>query len=523
MAFVQCTTAAYAGRANSASLLANMSVGLVLAKRYRLVEELGRGGMGSVWRAVDLELDAPAAVKLIEPELLQSSEAVARFKREAKAAAAIRSTHVVQTFGYGVDNGIPYIAMELLKGESLAQRLERVRKLSPADTAYILGQVARALGLAHKNGIVHRDMKPDNVFLVREDDAEVCKVLDFGIARHRGGLDDSGGVKTKTGAVLGTPYYMSPEQATAKTVDHLTDIWSYGVIATECITGKRPFESDSIGGLFSAICMEPIVAPSQLGPVPAGFDAWFAKAAARDKSARFQTIKEAVDKLELVCGRSSGRPSAVSIPVERGDTALSQGTAPAVAAGPAGSRIAVGMQTTSAPSSRSIPGLSKPSRTTATFLATIVTVLVMAGLYVGWRSMIRSGATLTKASVSASVPSSPSQSPVSVSAASVTAEPRPMTTAVPIALGANRDAGIITTAANLLPQRAAITKSEIRPKTTQVTQPGAGSPVTPSAKGSGSAPSGASVSTAPKPNCDPPYTLDDQGRKYFKPECYMKR
>ncbi len=255
---------AYASITKSASLLANMSAGLVLARRYRLIEELGRGGMGSVWRAVDLELDAPAAVKLIDSELVRAPEAVARFKREAKAAAAIRSTHVVQILGYGVDNDTPYIAMELLEGESLAQRLERVNKLSPEETADILGQVARALGLAHKSGIVHRDMKPDNVFLVREDETEVCKVLDFGIARRRGGLDDSVGLKTKTGAILGTPYYMSPEQATGKDVNHLTDIWSFGVIATECITGKRPFESDSTGGLFSAICIE-----SPARPVPA--------------------------------------------------------------------------------------------------------------------------------------------------------------------------------------------------------------------------------------------------------------
>ncbi len=391
-----------------------MSVGLVLAKRYRLVEELGRGGMGSVWRAVDLELDAPAAVKLIEPELVQSSEAVARFKREAKAAAAIRSTHVVQIFGYGVDNGIPYIAMELLKGESLAQRLERVHKLSPADTAYILGQVARALGLAHKHGIIHRDMKPDNVFLVREDDAEVCKVLDFGIARHPGGLDDSGGLKTKTGAVLGTPYYMSPEQATAKPVDHLTDIWSYGVIAAECITGKRPFESDSVGGLFSAICMEPIVAPSQLDPVPAGFDAWFAKAAARDKSARFQTIKEAAERLELVCGRPSGRPSAVSVPAEQGGTVLSSGVArPGAAASSAGSMMPVGMQTTSAPSSRSVPGLPKQKRSAATLIAaSVAVVLIIAGLYARLRWMRKPDTANAAASIAASAVVTPLPSQV---------------------------------------------------------------------------------------------------------------
>ena len=133
-------------------------------------------------------------MKLIDPEFVASSEAVARFRREAQASAAIRSTYVVQILDHGVDNGTPFIAMELLKGESLAQRLERLGKLSPELSAHILGQVARALALAHSHGIVHRDMKPDNIFLVREDDEDVGKVLDFGIARHRGALGESGGL-----------------------------------------------------------------------------------------------------------------------------------------------------------------------------------------------------------------------------------------------------------------------------------------------------------------------------------------
>ena len=399
---------AYGNRTNSASFTDNMSAGLVVGQRYRLIEELGRGGMGSVWRAVDLELDAPAAVKLIEPDLMQSSEAVARFKREAKAAASIRSTHVVQILGYGVDNGQPYIAMELLKGESLAARLEQAGKLTPEFTLTILTHVGRALALAHEHGIVHRDLKPDNIFLVREMDQCIGKVLDFGVARHRGGLGDSGGLKTKTGAVLGTPYYMSPEQATGKDVDHLTDIWSFGVIATECITGARPFESDSIGGLFSAICMEPMPVPSQLGSVPAGFDAWFAQIVARDKGVRFQSIQEAVAKLELVCGRPSGRPSAVSIPVERGDTVLSSGVAaPPAAAGSAGSMMAVGMQTTSAPSSRSVHGLPKPSRNSAALVAAVVTALVLVGLFVGWRWMHGPDAAPSAASIAGSASAMP--------------------------------------------------------------------------------------------------------------------
>ncbi len=277
-----------------------MSVGLVLAGRCRLTSKLGQGGMGSVWRAEDMNLGAEVAVKLIDAAFADSPEALKRFRREAQAAARIRSTLRGQILDHGIDNGTPFIAMELLKGESLAQRLESVGKLSAEQTGRILGHVGRALALAHDNGIVHRDMKPENIFLVREGEDDVGKVLDFGIARQSGGLADSGGLKTQTGAILGTPYYMSPEQATGQTVDYLTDIWSFGVIASECLTGRRAFDSESLGGLFHAICMAPLPVPSQLGLVPAGFDDWFAHAVARDKPARFQTIKEAADGLRAL-------------------------------------------------------------------------------------------------------------------------------------------------------------------------------------------------------------------------------
>jgi serine/threonine-protein kinase len=228
--------------------------------------------MGSVWRAQDLNLGAEVAIKLMDPRLVESSEAISRFRREAQAAAAIRSTYVVQILDHGVDQGAPYIAMELLTGESLAQRIQHQGALSPAHTSRLLGHVGRALSLAHEYGIVHRDMKPENVFLVHEGDEFIGKVLDFGIARRSGGLAESGGLKTSTGALLGTPYYMSPEQATGQSVDHRTDIWSYGAIAFECLLGRHAFDADSLGELFHSICMAPMPVPSQQGSVPPGFD-----------------------------------------------------------------------------------------------------------------------------------------------------------------------------------------------------------------------------------------------------------
>jgi len=248
--------------------------------------------MGSVWLAHHLTLNSPVAIKLIDPEIALESAVLERFMREAQAAAALRSPHVVQTLDYGLHGRIPYIAMELLEGESLSQRLARVRCLSPADTAKVLTHIARAVGKAHDLGIVHRDLKPDNVFLVKNDDEEIAKVLDFGIAKLTHSSLDAAS-QTQTGAILGTPYYMSPEQAEgAKTIDPRSDVWAMGVIAFECLLGERPFRGNSIGDLVLRICTKPMPTPSSIGPVPVGFDAWFAKACARDPQRRFATVRD---------------------------------------------------------------------------------------------------------------------------------------------------------------------------------------------------------------------------------------
>ena len=391
-----------------------MSAGLVLAGRYRLITKLGQGGMGSVWRAEDMTLGAEVAVKLIDPAFADSTEALKRFRREAQSAARIRSTYVVQILDHGVDNGTPYIAMELLKGESLAQRLETAGTLNAEQTGRLMGHAGRALELAHENGIVHRDMKPENIFLVREGEEDVGKVLDFGIARQSGGLADSGGLKTQTGAILGTPYYMSPEQAIGQSVDPLTDIWSFGVITCECLTGRRAFDADSLGGLFHAICMAPMPTPSELGPVPDGFDDWFALAASRDKQARFQSIKAATDALKTICGRASGRPSSLPSVIQRGDMALSAGISIPTAAARARQSAPV-FQTTTVPSSRSVPGLPKPGKNRLAAISLAGAAVAVAGLYGGWRWMSPGNSTTASAlPVTESAPAAvlPSAAPV---------------------------------------------------------------------------------------------------------------
>jgi serine/threonine-protein kinase len=314
----------------------------VLAGRYRLEERLSGGGMGAIWRAEHLTLQAPVAVKLIDRDAVHDEQTVARFLREAKAAAALRSPHVVQILDYGMDDGVPFIVMELLEGETLAQRLKRVRRLTATDTARFVSHVGRAVGRAHEAGIVHRDLKPENVFIVHNEDEDIAKVLDFGVAKVEHGVLSLEGERTQTGSILGTPYYMSPEQAQGnKAVDHRSDLWSLGVIAFECLTGKRPFYSDGLGDLVLQICVRELPVPSEVAAVPIGFDAWFAKAVARDPDARFQSAREMSDALrealcieardvrasqpEILISTADGEPRSVPAPVSRANTRKLEG------------------------------------------------------------------------------------------------------------------------------------------------------------------------------------------------------
>jgi len=244
-------------------------------------------------------------VKFMEGEFSHSAEAHLRFEREAKAAAQLRSPHVVQVLDHGVCEGTPYIAMELLDGEDLGKRLQKNGTIHPRDLSAVINQVCRALTKAHAVGIVHRDLKPDNIFLVRDDDREIAKVLDFGIAKSAAAALE--GSNTKTGAMLGTPYYMSPEQAQGvKSVDYRSDLWSLAVIVYQCLTGHLPFDSEALGDLLMKIMVQPLPVPSHVAQVPPGFDGWWARAASRDPAGRFQTAKEFTESLQLVFGISQG-------------------------------------------------------------------------------------------------------------------------------------------------------------------------------------------------------------------------
>jgi serine/threonine-protein kinase len=276
--------------------------GLKVADRFRLVRELGRGGMGAVWLAEHTGLDVLCAIKLIDARGRESTELRARFEREAKAAAQLKSRHVVQILDYGVWQDIPYIAMEYLQGEDLAQRIQRMVRLPLSETLRIVSQVCRALTRAHAADIVHRDLKPENIYLAREDDTEVAKVLDFGIAKRGSrNLSDSG---TKAGSLVGTPFYMSPEQARGtRSIDHRSDLFSLAVITFECLTGELPFAGEGLGEVLGKIMYDTLPVPSNFVPVLAtGFDTWWQKAAAREPEQRYQTAKEFSESLALALG-----------------------------------------------------------------------------------------------------------------------------------------------------------------------------------------------------------------------------
>lgn len=264
--------------------------GLMVAEKVRLEKLLSRGGMGAVWIGRHIGLDLPVAVKFMSDS---SVDLLARFQREARAAAQIRSSNVVKIHDFGVDRGTPYIVMELLEGEDLAGRLKRTGRLSLKDTETILIPVARGLDRAHEARLVHRDLKPENIFLAREGDEEIPKILDFGVAKSLVSEEGAREV-TEQGAVLGSPYYMSPEQARARNdVDHRADLWSLGVILFRMVTGVRPFQGKALGDVLLQICSDPIPIPSTLDPsLPPEIDAFFERALARDREARFQSARE---------------------------------------------------------------------------------------------------------------------------------------------------------------------------------------------------------------------------------------
>lgn len=279
-------------------------VGALLVGKYRVTRELGRGGMAAVYEAEHVDIGKKVAIKVLAAELASSAIVVERFIREARAAASVKSPHIVEVYDSGrLEDDRPFIAMELLEGESLYDRMARVRLIDVRTTVRIIGQVAKGLMKAHAIGIVHRDLKPENIHLCKGDDGEeIAKILDFGLAKFYSPVeaDEKTARLTREGAVFGTPAYMSPEQVKGQgTVDHRSDLWALGCMTFECLTGRPVWNTDQgVAMTFAAIATAPLPPPSKFRPdLPPTFDGWFRKALERDANKRFQTAKELADEL----------------------------------------------------------------------------------------------------------------------------------------------------------------------------------------------------------------------------------
>jgi DNA-binding response OmpR family regulator len=240
----------------------------VLAGRYELRDQLGSGGVGAVYRAWDRRTGTMVAIKLVRQELAENTDVISRLHREAQAAELARHPHVVKVLEVGTDErGAPFIVQELLRGETLAQRMARRPGLGTAEALALLGPIVEAVGAAHEHGVIHRDLKPENVFLHRVDasSAVTPKVLDFGLSKIPPRPEDLR--LTHTGAIMGTPAYMSPEQITGeRAAEASSDVWSLGLMLYEAISGRRPFLADTPWKLFLATINEEPVALRAVAP-----------------------------------------------------------------------------------------------------------------------------------------------------------------------------------------------------------------------------------------------------------------
>jgi serine/threonine-protein kinase len=316
---------------------------------YRLLQQIGEGGMGAVWLAEHAMLGRRAAIKLLHPMFTARPDIVTRFFNEARAATAIADPGIVQIFDFGQHvDGTAYIAMEMLEGEPLDRRMGRLGRLPIADALRLLRQIASTLGVAHQRGIVHRDLKPENIYLVRDPEViggERAKILDFGIAKLTG--DPT--VKTNTSAVMGTPTYMSPEQCRgAGQVDQRSDVYALGCMLFKLITGAPPFDAEGAGEIIAMHLREPPpTLSSRVHGIPPELDALVQHCLAKEPAYRYASGTE----LAAAIGRVLGTSWVTSLPVT-GESAFGRAPSSAVSATTLSAAAGAGMAVPSSKSPR---------------------------------------------------------------------------------------------------------------------------------------------------------------------------
>lgn len=290
-------------------------IGTVLEGKFRVTQEIGRGGMAAVYEAENIDIGKRVAVKILSAELISSRIVRERFIREARAAAAIHSPYICEVYDSGMFHDRPFLVMELLDGESLYDRMTRIRQLKISTALKIMRQVVRGLAKAHQAGVVHRDLKPENIFLTRDTEGRLlAKIVDFGLAKFyegRDGTDEKSARLTREGALFGTPAYMSPEQAKGQgEVDHRADLWALGCIVYECLTGRTVWDvQQGVAMILAQIARGQLPDPRAYRPdLPDSFHAWFEQALHPDLTQRFQSARTFLESLEESLAGSDSEP-----------------------------------------------------------------------------------------------------------------------------------------------------------------------------------------------------------------------
>ncbi len=287
--------------------------GEIIDGKYRIIRELGSGSMGAVYEGENVRIRRRVAIKVLLPAVAKKGDVVKRFEREAQAAGRIGSEHIVEVLDLGTlaDGGF-YMVMEFLEGTTLGDRIKKKGRLEPRELVPIVQQLLYGLEMAHEARIIHRDLKPDNIFLVREHagQKDFVKILDFGVSKFNPLTDDDGMSMTRTGTVMGTPFYMAPEQAKgSKDVDHRSDLYSVGVILYQAVTGQVPFHAGTFNELIFKIVLEQPPPPESYVPdLDPAFGRLIRRAMSRDPDQRFATSSEFAQALSvwLHTGRADG-------------------------------------------------------------------------------------------------------------------------------------------------------------------------------------------------------------------------
>jgi eukaryotic-like serine/threonine-protein kinase len=457
---------------------ANVDVGFrpgdVIGGKYRVERLIGAGGMGVVLAAHHIQLDQMVALKLLLPKEFQNPASVARFLREARAAVKIKNEHVARVIDVGeLENGLPYMVMEYLEGDDLEAYIRRRGPMPVEQAVDFVLQASEAVAEAHALGIVHRDLKPSNLFCVTRADGQLTiKVLDFGISKVTT-LDASATDMTKSNQPMGSPSYMSPEQMqTPRGVDARTDVWALGVVLFELLTARPVFPADSLMELAIKVATAPVPAIRSFRPeVPDGLEMIVCKCLAKDREHRYQNVAElAVALLPFApkhawasVERISGVSGAAKLPVSA-KTLASEHLPP---------------QSYNEVSAGAVQPFGRTAPETPASRWNVLAWVALAGILVAGVAIVRKGATVPDVS--------PAWPP-----------PHPTESAAPLAPAP-------------LPSSATPPVMDVAPP-----PPLSGTPV-PRPPPRPQPLRGVPPSSA---NCTPPYTLDDQGRKHSKPDCY---